>query len=341
MKRDPVSLEELEPGEEEAIQRLIARMKAMMERDRKRGIMRRDAHVKMHGLVKAEFTVLRDLPPELKVGLFAKPATYRAWVRFSNSVNTIRPDGERDIRGMAIKLMGVPGAKLLPGQEMESTHDFIVISTDQFPIRDAAGFDALAAAFIGDVLDKIVYFTTHLDVAWRLVKSFRRFSNPLAIRYFSCVPFAFGDAQVKYCATPRPSASSPKAGIPFDPPENLLRRNAAAQLAQGDAVFDFGVQFRNDPDSMPIEDPTVVWDESASPFRTVATLRILPQVFDTDERNAVGENLSFTPWHCLPEHRPLGGLNRARRVIYEALSGFRHETNGVPQTEPSDWKEGV
>ena len=24
-----------------------------------------------------------------------------------------------------------------------------------------------------------------------------------------------------------------------------------------------------------------------------------------------------------------------------ALSAFRHETNGVAQTEPSDWKEGV
>lgn len=335
MTRDPVTLEPLAAGEAEAVERLIARMKAMMLHDQGSGLMRRDAHVKMHGAMQAEFTVERDLAPELRVGLFARPATYRAWVRLSNSVNTIRPDGERDIRGMAIKLMGVPGLKILPGQEHETTQDFIVISTDQFPIRDAAGFDALAAAFIGDFIDKIVYFTTHLSVTWRLLKAFRRFANPLQIRYFSCTPSAFGSAQVKYCATPH---GRRRDRLPFDPPENELRLAAAAQLSQGDAVFDFCVQFRNDAETMPIDDPTVVWDEAESPFRKVATLRILPQVFDTDARNTIGENLSFTPWHCLPEHMPLGGLNRARRVIYEALSTFRHAANQVPRREPTDWE---
>lgn len=335
MLRDPLTLEPLTAGEAEATERLVARMKAMMAHEWAGTTMRRDAHTKMHGVMKAEFTVERDLAPELRVGLFAQPATYHAWVRCSNSVNTIRPDGERDIRGMAIKLMGVPGRKLLPGQEDETTQDFIVISSDQFPIKDAAGFDALAAAFIGDLVDKALYFLTHLDVAWRLLKAFRRFANPLQIRYFSCTPYAFGVAQVKYCATPhgrRPDR------VPFDPPENCLRQAAVAQLAKGDAVFDFCVQFRNDFEAMPIEDPTVVWPEEDSAFRKVATLRILRQDFDNDARNALGENLSFTPWHCLPEHMPLGGLNRTRRVIYELLSTYRHQTNRAPRREPTDWE---
>ena len=335
MHRDPLTLEPLQPGEAEAVDRLVDRMKAAMSHAWAGTTMRRDAHTKTHGVLKAEFTVDRDLPPELRVGLFATPATYRAWVRLSNSVNTIQPDGRRDIRGLAIKLMSVPGLKLLPGDENQSTQDFIVISTDQFPIRDAAGFDALAAAFLGDLFDKAVYFLTHLDVAWRLARSFRRFANPLQIRYFSCTPYAFGSGQVKYGLTPRPGTTD---ALPFDPPENQLRVAAAAQLARGDAQFDFCVQFRTDADAMPLEDPTVVWRESESPFRKVGSLRILPQVFDTDARNAVGEALSFSPWHCLPEHMPLGGLNRARRVIYERLSAYRHDANHVPRREPTDWE---
>ena len=43
-----------------------------------------------------------------------------------------------------------------------------------------------------------------------------------------------------------------------------------------------------------------------------------------------GENLSFTPWHSLPEHRPLGGINRARKAIYRAISRQRHELEWRP-----------
>ncbi len=335
MHRDPFTLEPLEPGEAEAVDRVVDRMKAMMAQEWAGSTMRRDAHSKSHGAMKAEFTIERDLPPELRVGLFATPATYRAWVRCSNSKNTIRPDGKRDVRGLAIKLMGVPGRKLLAGNEDESTQDFIFVSTDQFPVRDVAGFDALAAAFLGDYIDKAIYFSTHLDVSWRLFKAFRRFANPLQIRYFSCTPYAFGSGQVKYCLTPKPGTRDP---MPFDPPENALRVAAVAQLARGDAQFDFCVQFRTDADAMPLEDPTVPWPEKDSPFRKVATLRILPQTFDTDARNAIGEALSFSPWHCLPDHMPLGGLNRARRVIYERLSAYRHDANHVPRREPTDWE---
>ena len=100
-------------------------------------------------------------------------------------------------------------------------------------------------------------------------------------------------------------------------------------------------QFQTDPHKMPIEDPGITWDESVSPFRNVATLTIPPQVFDTAERREFGDNLSFNPWRVLPEHRPLGGINRARRQVYEALSVFRHERNPAPRVEPAvsdkDW----
>ena len=75
------------------------------------------------------------------------------------------------------------------------------------------------------------------------------------------------------------------------------------QLADGEAVFDLAVQFQTDPYHMPIEDPGVTWDEAESPFHRVATLPIPSQVFDTAEQCEFGDNLSFNPWRCLPEHR--------------------------------------
>ena len=47
------------------------------------------------------------------------------------------------------------------------------------------------------------------------------------------------------------------------------------------------------------------------------------------------ENLSFTPWHSLPQHRPLGAVNRVRRTVYESVSKKRHALNQTPRKEPT------
>jgi hypothetical protein len=109
----------------------------------------------------------------------------------------------------------------------------------------------------------------------------------------------------------------------------------AQQLAVGSAVFDFCVQFQKDPYREPIEDPGVRWNEARSPFRRVGTLTISSQSFESPERMEFGDNLSFNPWRCLAEHRPLGGISRARQQIYRALSIFRHERNEAPRVEPT------
>ena len=90
-----------------------------------------------------------------------------------------------------------------------------------------------------------------------------------------------------------------------------------------------------DPVSMPVEDLTERWDERRSPWRRVAAVRIPPQSFDAPAQMAFVESMSCTPWHALPEHRPLGGINRVRREVYQALSRRRHELNGVARAEPS------
>lgn len=313
---------------------LAARLKAKIIKDNPSGIMRRDAHPKMHGAVKAEFIVEPDLPEELRVGVFQEATTYRAWIRFSNQDGTINPDKNGDIRGMAIKLMEVPGEKVLEPEKDAQTHDFILISTNRFVTKDVQEFDELIKALTGSVLAKVWFFLAHWRVAWNLLKSMIKFANPLQIRYFSTTPYLFGEAAVKYSAIPQVTNPDP---IPDYPEDDYLRLAMVRQLQEGDAFFDFAVQLQTDAEAMPIEDPGKEWPETLSPFRKVATIRIMQQEFDTEQQREFGENLSFNPWHALPEHRPLGGINRARKVIYQAISQFRHEYNQAPRVEPSGW----
>jgi hypothetical protein len=79
--------------------------------------------------------------------------------------------------------------------------------------------------------------------------------------------------------------------------------------------------------NMPVEDATVEWSEKDSPFIPVARIEIDRQQFDTAERNRFCENLSYNPWHALPEHRPVGVMNRIRKVLYQAISRYRRCKN--------------
>lgn len=115
----------------------------------------------------------------------------------------------------------------------------------------------------------------------------------------------------------------------------FLRRVMVEQLANEDFEFEFLVQLQADPASMPIEDPTVLWDESESPYQVVARIKIPAQEFDTPERHDFAEHLSFTPWHAIEDHRPLGGINRVRKAVYTRLSTLRHQLNDKPRREPN------
>ena len=135
------ALERVPPDEQLHIDSLIDTLQAKMKSDYQGKLTLRDAHPKMHGCVNARFQVEADLPPELRVGLFAEPKTYDAWVRFSNASGTVQDDAKKDIRGVAIKLLGVPGPKLLDGAEACSNARLILISTDVFVVRGVAEFD--------------------------------------------------------------------------------------------------------------------------------------------------------------------------------------------------------
>lgn len=327
--------------ERAAIDRVAQLTRSKHEREYQPNIrpMLRDQHAKAHGCVRADFTVAPDVPTELKHGLFARLRTYQAWIRFSSSAGgpKLPSDRKRDAHGMAIKILGVEGPKVLPAEREATTQDFILANSKVFFCPNPKEYVELAArANEGKILR---FFLGWNPMKWRprlllnlLVATRRAVHNPLQIQYWSQTVSALGPFAVKYSAKPQGGRGNRKpASLGDNYLEDVMRR----QLATGDGRFDFMVQLQGDPERMPIEDPTIRWSEGASPFRTVATIRIPPQEFTSEAQKAFAENLSFTPWHSLPEHRPLGGINRVRRAVYEDISRLRHEANGALRSEPT------
>ena len=101
----------------------------------------RNVHPRAHGCVSAEFQVEDHLPPHLAQGVFVPGKRYPTWIRFSNSFpDATQPDAKGDIRGMAIKLIDVPGDKILPEERNAQTHDFVMVSSPVFFVDDASRF---------------------------------------------------------------------------------------------------------------------------------------------------------------------------------------------------------
>jgi hypothetical protein len=298
-------------------------------------LVRRDAHPHAHGCVHATFTVLEDIPAAFRHGFFATPKSYPVWIRFSNGNKG--PDTNPDIRGMAMKVCQVPGEKVLPLEKL--TQDFLLVSHPVMPVGDPAGYYAFFRALIHKNPLYAIFgmspFTLMKALAITLETVALRPANPLTGRYFSATAYKMGDGAVKYGTTPSASMNAASVKRPEHPGPLYLREAMAAWLADKEAEFDFMVQPQVDPVTMPIENAAKVWSEEQSPFVKVASIRIPKQSFLSPAQETFCENLSINPWHCLLENRPLGGINRVRRVVYENISAYRHSRNGAALVEPT------
>ncbi len=316
------ALEAREPQEAKHVAEMIDIMRRKMARDYVAGRTLRDAHPKTTGVLRGKFVVAAGLPDELRVGIFAKARSFDCWIRTSNASGTPRSDAVPDARGLALKLLR-PKGRDAPGAAPFG-QDFVLLDSPVMPLGTIALFrDAVYYTIESSPLWLAIKFamTGQALVLLGLLGLRSNPSSPLDIRYWSTTPYRFGpDRAVKYSLLPTSRHASTR---PEEPGEDYLGEAMQAHLDRHEATFDFCVQLREA--GMPIEDAAVAWDEHASPWRKVATLRIPRQVFRTSKRLALGEELAFSPAHSLPAHAPLGGLNRARARIYAALSKFRHE----------------
>jgi len=325
------------PDEEEFLQSIISSFDKQMRGLWKPGGFERGGNTKTHGIVRGEFIVHDNLAPEFRHGIFAKPQTFRAWVRFSGPGPYITPDiDDVGFMSISIKLMGVPGQKLM--DEEQFTQDMFGVSPPTFVTPDTKANAQLQIESLKNA--QIFYFLNfHRPHLLDLIMQglwIKTQSSPLEAPYFSCVPYLLGEGQaMQYSVWPTSARKTPIPRLPFRPPDDYLRNAMAATLAAGDVELDFRIQRQTDPHLMPIENAGVLWPERLSPRVSVATLRLPRQIFTSASQMEFAKRLSYNPWHAIPEHRPLGNQSRARRRMYYELSKLRHTMNAVPHYEPT------
>lgn len=329
--------ERLQPDEEAHLDDIISSFKTQMRNLWKPGYFERGGNTKTHGLVRAELIVRDDLPEHMRRGIFAEPRSYRAWVRYSGPGPFVTPDiDDVGFMSMAIKLMGVPGPKLMDDEKF--TQDLFGTSAPTFVSPDTRTNAQLQRWSVKNA--PFFYFfnfhETHiLDSIMQLLWT-KTQTSPLEDQYFSCVPYLLGEGQaMQYSFWSRLKTRTPVPRLPLRPPDNYLRDAMVATLAKQDVEFDILLQVQTDPFLMPIENSAVMWPPKLSPRVPAAILRIPKQTFDSPEQLAFARVLTYNPFHCLPEHRPLGNVSRARKRMYDELAQLRLRMNAAQHYEPS------
>ena len=80
-----------------------------------------------------------------------------------------------------------------------------------------------------------------------------------------------------------------------------------------------------------------IWSiRNESPFFTVGRLTVEHQVLDFKKQFDFCENLTFAPWNGLSAHRPVGALNRLRKLVYPLVAAYRHNKIGDDYREPTN-----
>ncbi|WP_019499730.1 catalase [Pseudanabaena sp. PCC 6802] len=322
-------------SEEEATKLVLDRsLKAQEEK----GPDLRQLHAKSHGLVYGKFIINDNIPDRMKVGVFAGKE-YPIWVRFSNSAppkerGVLEPDTNPAGRGMAIKLMSVAGKKIMDDEER--TQDFVLLNFPRFFVRDAQEYLIVFSAEAGIMptspeLQEVVVRAKQI----REEIGARKVENPLRIQYWSTTPYQLGSQTIKFAVQPEDVESPPNSIEGSD--ANYLRAAIRKYLTEDAKTtkFKFLIQPYIDDNLTPIEDPTKEWN--SEPIE-VATIVIPPQSFDFDERKRLDESLSFTPWHSLYEHEPVGKVNLSRKEIYHQIAQHRRQFIEKRLREPQPYE---
>jgi catalase len=321
----------------------------------------RPVHAKSHGVLTGTLEVLPDLPEPLAQGLFATAASYSVIMRFSTNPGDLLADNVSSPRGLACKVLGVDGPKVA-NHAGQSTQDFVCINTDTFPAPDPKAFlkqirlfeknldtsegvkhaVSTAARATNAVLKAVHLPSATLEgigasATHILGESFTTVAPVRYGRYVAKVGFAPGSENLKILTGKH---------IDLSADYNALEELIKSFFRRETGVWDVKVQLALAPDSsaqdekdkdFPIEVADKKWPEDKSPWQTVAHLTVAPQDSYSDARQLfVDERMSFSPWHALEGHRPLGGIMRSRLKAYEEAAKYRAERNERDRIEPRD-----
>ena len=308
--------ETIPDGEGETLRKLADEIAAIQaDRVRRGGPTERVLHVKQHVAAVGELRV--SAPPEARHGVFAESdKRWPVYARFSNGASRHQPDGAPDVRGLALKLVGVPGKKLIEGMQDEVTQDFLFIDTPAIPFRDPVEFVTFVRAAKdgpAKLLPRLISgfgLGRGLGILWKAVTA-EKVKSFATHAFHTGAPVAFGNGAAKLGLFPQHEGQAPSVGG-----GDFLRDDLVARLREGELAWSLRAQPFVDESTTPIEDASIVW---SGPWVELATLTLPRQDPESARGKEISElvsRLSFDPWHAIEEHQPLGSIMRARRLAY-------------------------
>lgn len=311
--------ERIAPDEEQRYAQYAERFAQMQARRARRYGPGRTLHRKQLAAAQGTLEVLDSSPAYAQHGIFAVPHDYEVLVRLSNGGLDQAPDRVPDVRGMAIRVLGVRGESAL-GNGPATSQDFTLINQEAFVFAGSAEFVDFAEAGSRGQVALLKYLLRRygpLGGARMLAKLLRMAGKPFSgfatEPLYSAVPLACGPYAVRMRLLPASANGRPHAKAGDD-----WGADFAARLRRAPLHWDMQLQYYANEKLTPIEDASVNWP---TPYATVARLMLPEQDLDAPEGRELARQLeaeAFDPWRALAEHRPLGDVQRARRVVYFA-----------------------
>jgi hypothetical protein len=316
----------------------------------------RGVHAKGHGILVGELRILNGLPPELAQGLFAEGGTFPVVMRFSTIPGDLLDDNVSVPRGVALKVIGVRGRRV-QSSAGDSTQDFLFANGPAFAKSHPKSF-LHTLKLLASTTDKAPGLKKALSLVMRGVeKAIESVGGESATAmtlggypqvhilgdtFFSQAPILYGNYIAKLSLAPASANVQALAKAPIDlkgRPDGI-REAVTGFFSTNSAEWDLRIQLCTDIEAMPIEDAAKPWPEEKSPYQAVARLSFPAQNAWSPARvQQVNEDMSFSPWHALAAHRPLGAVMRVRKQVYEAAARFRAEHNQAAIREPRSIEE--
>jgi len=358
--------EDLPKNFEQHVATINADVKAFVERSpsvSNTNYHTRDAHAKGYAALKAEFTTFDNLPEELAQGIYAHPGKHEAVVRFSNGAARVSMDRfSGNAQGLAIKVLGIPGKKLAPGEEDSTNVDFNLINHPIFFCNSSHDYMFIDKLFhrLHEYFGKGAWGKIELAYQWttemgkafpsrntlkelKALLSFQdiKSQNTLLYNFYSMGAVRHGDyiAKLRVRPTDESVKSVVQKEVDINKDDEAYRKSILETIRKQDFKFEFQVQLCKDLKKMPVNDLTVEWPQELSPFQTVAELLIPQQEIADDGNFDIMEHLSFSPFRCIEANRPMGDLQMSRLKAYQVSSVTRHQLNGKERKEPRSLKE--
>lgn len=344
-------VETVQPDEPALAQELATTMLSIAEKTyADSGHAMRSVHAKSHGLLQGRVEVVDGLPPEFAQGIFKSPKAYDAVIRLSTTPGDLLHDSVSTPRGMALKILGVEGARL-PGAENSASQDFVMVNGKAFGSANGKAFLRglkLLAATTDRVEGTKEVLASVFKMTEKALESMGTESpmlkalggNPethiLGDSFFSQLPLRHGRYIAKYAVVPASDNLKALAGtlLNTSSDEDVIRHAVVTFFEREEAVWYLQAQLCADLEEMPVEG-VKPWDETKSPFLTLARIIVPPQpAWTTDRARATDDGMHFSPWNGVTDHQPLGAIMRLRKLAYERSAAFRSQRNATPVSEP-------